>query len=87
MEVKTKSASLAVEVVYMVSGVVVNDTNVQRLQQIAEFLMAIETPWVLIGDSNVEPLLLHQRGLCELVCGGGIETSNVEHTCDKGTRA
>eukprot|EP00959_Pyramimonas_sp_CCMP1952_P178170 3724171-Pyramimonas_sp.AAC.1 len=62
---KTQSCTLALGVIYLVSGIGASGTNLDRLHEVVEFLGMLECPWILLGDFNMEPLELHQCGFCE----------------------
>ena len=82
--VRVKNFDIVVVSLYMESGVGLNDTNMRRLEQLAEFLKLITVPFLVLGDWNLEPSELESISWPHYVRARIVVPENIAFTCSKG---
>ena len=69
---------------YLESGVGLNETNVRRLTQLADFIKCLRVPFVIMADWNIEPSELVATGWDRFVQGTVVAPRDVTFTCNQG---
>ena len=69
---------------YLESGVGLNETNVRRLTQLADFIKCLRIPFVIMADWNIEPSELVATGWDRFVQGTVVTPRDVTFTCNQG---
>ena len=69
---------------YLEAGVGLNETNVRRLTQLADFIKCLRVPFVVMADWNIEPYELVATGWDRFVQGTIVTPRDVTFTCNQG---
>jgi hypothetical protein len=72
--IRGKARDLMVITIYLKDGEGLSQTNLTRLGQVHGLIKANKIPWIILGDFNMSPATLDQRGLLELI-GGTVITA------------
>ena len=84
ISVRFKGVNIAIGAIYLENGIGPLGPNLLRLHALAEFLMALNMPWLIMGDFNFPPEDLEAIGYPHTVRGQILRPAGIEATCTSG---
>jgi hypothetical protein len=82
--IRGSARDLIVISIYLKDGEGMSHVNLARLSQVHDLIKSTKVPWIILGDFNMNPRVLEQGGLLELVGGTIITANEGALTCTTG---